>query len=58
MTENTIKVKHPEFGLVTFTMMTNRQMDVLNNYKKLTSVRKHSKKTKVTTSKRRTTSIH
>ena len=58
MTENTIKVKHPEFGLVTFTMMTNRQMDVLNNYKKLTSVRKYSKKTKVTTSKRRTTSIH
>ena len=39
MTENTIKVKHPEFGLVTFTLMTNRQMDVLNNYKKLTSVR-------------------
>lgn len=58
MTENTIKVKHPKFGLVTFSMMTDRQMDVLNNYKKLTSVRKHSKKTTTTTSKRRTTPIY
>ena len=49
MQENTIKVKHPEYGLVTFSMMSVRQMEVLNHYKKIIKFNdkiKNSKKTK------------
>lgn len=49
--ENTIKVRHPEFGLVTFSMMTHRQMQVLKKYVKLTDeednkINKANKQTK------------
>jgi hypothetical protein len=46
MQENTIKVKHPEYGLVTFSMMSVRQMEVLNHYKEITKLNDKIKNTK------------
>jgi len=46
MSENTIKLRHPQFGLVTFSRMTLRQMDVLKDYEKLIKKNESSKKNK------------
>ena len=46
MSENTIKLRHPKFGLVTFSGMTLRQMDVLKDYEKLIKKNESSKKNK------------
>ena len=46
MSENTIKLRHPQFGLVTFSGMTLRQMDVLKDYEKLIKKNESSKKNK------------
>lgn len=37
-TKNSIKVNHPEYGYVEFTMMSQRQMEILEHYKLLTSI--------------------
>lgn len=46
MRENTIKIPHPEFGLVVFTEMTLRQMDVLNDYMKIKKFKKKNESNK------------
>ena len=47
MNENTIKLKHPDFGLVTFSMMSVRQMDVLKDYEKLIKKNEFNKQNKI-----------
>lgn len=47
MTENTIKLRHPQFGLVTFSGMTLRQMDVLRDYEKLKIKNESNKQNKI-----------
>lgn len=47
MSDNTIKLKHPDFGLVTFSGMTLRQMDVLKEYEKLKDKHEFNKQNKI-----------
>ena len=47
MSDNTIKLKHPQFGLVTFSGMTLRQMDVLRDYEKLKIKNESNKQNKI-----------
>ena len=46
MNDNTIKVKSPDYGLVTFSMMSTRQMEVLREYEKLKKKDDDNKKNK------------